>query len=152
MTRLSAALLVLLACGSPTRKPADVSPARTPCPVTALLSVRGHSIGAEVVSRPVERSLGLMFRTELARDSGMLFVFEVEDTFRFWMKNTYLPLSIAYIDKQGIISDILEMAPLDTTTRYAPSRPVPYALEMNAGWFTTNGVKPGDTVKGIPVR
>jgi len=152
VTRLPAALLVLLACGSPPRKPSATSLVQTPAPVTTLLTVRGRAIGAEVVSRPVERSLGLMFRTELARDSGMLFVFETEDTFRFWMKNTYLPLSIAYIDKQGVISDILEMAPLDTTTRYAPSRPVPYALEMNAGWFTANGVKPGDTVKGIPVR
>jgi uncharacterized membrane protein (UPF0127 family) len=149
VTRLPGILLLLLACGSPPR-PADVSPARNPKPVTALLTVRGHSIGAEVVSQPVERSIGLMFRTEMARDSGMLFVFEAEDTYRFWMKNTYLPLSIAYVDRQGIITDVIEMAPLDTTTRYAPSRAALYALEMNAGWFTAKGIKPGDTVRGIP--
>jgi len=91
-----------------------------------------------------------MYRQSLARDSGMLFVFEVEDTYRFWMKNTYIPLSIAYVDRAGVISDVLEMAPLDTTTRYAPSRPALYALEMNSNWFTADGIKPGDTVKGIP--
>ena len=82
----------------------------------------------------------------------MLFVFETDDTFRFWMKNTYLALAIAYIDRTGVISDILEMAPLDTTTRYAPHRPVRYALEMNSGWFTASGIRPGDTVQGIPGR
>ena len=90
-----------------------------------------------------------MFRTSLAPDSGMLFIFEKEAFRYFWMKNTHIPLSIAYISRNSVIIDILEMAPEDTT-RYPSSGPAIYVLEMNAGWFQTAGIKPGDTVFGIP--
>jgi uncharacterized membrane protein (UPF0127 family) len=112
--------------------------------------VRGHRIGAEVVRRDDERARGLMFRSGLALDSGMLFIFDQDDTHRFWMKNTYIPLSIAFIDQQGAIANVLEMTPLDTTTPYRAARPVKFALEMNAGWFQSRGIKPGDTIFGIP--
>jgi uncharacterized membrane protein (UPF0127 family) len=91
-----------------------------------------------------------MYRRSLAPDSGMLFVFQQPETLRFWMKNTYIPLSIAYIDSKAVITDILEMAPLDTTTPYLASRAALYALEMNPGWFETHTIKPGDTILGIP--
>jgi uncharacterized membrane protein (UPF0127 family) len=109
-------------------------------------------IFAEVVTRPEDRNLGLMFRRSMAQDSGMLFVFDTDDFQRFWMKNTLIPLSIAYITRDSLITDILEMAPLDTTTPYLSSRAVRYALEMNSGWFQTRGIKPDDTVRGIPAR
>lgn len=91
-----------------------------------------------------------MFRSGLAPDSGMLFVFDREEIRFFWMKNTWIPLSIAYIRSDGVITDILEMAPGDTTTRYPSTRPARFALEMNAGWFLARDIRPGDTVLGIP--
>ncbi|MBM3331963.1 DUF192 domain-containing protein [candidate division WOR-3 bacterium] len=93
-----------------------------------------------------------MFRRSMAPDSGMLFVFDSNDLQRFWMKNTLIPLSIAFITSDSLITDILEMAPLDTTTPYSSTRPVLYALEMNSGWFQSKGIKPGDTVRGIPYK
>ncbi|MEO0081678.1 MAG: DUF192 domain-containing protein [candidate division WOR-3 bacterium] len=104
----------------------------------------------EVASSEEDRMTGLMFRRSLAPDSGMLFVFEDTAPRSFWMKNTWIPLSIAFIDENRIITDIMEMTPEDTTTRYASSRPVVWALEMNAGWFQSHGIRPGDTVLGLP--
>jgi len=86
----------------------------------------------------------------MAPDSGMLFVFDSSEFQRFWMKNTLIPLSIAFITGDSLITDILEMAPLDTTTPYVSSKPVLYALEMNSGWFRSQGIKSGDTVRGLP--
>jgi uncharacterized membrane protein (UPF0127 family) len=91
-----------------------------------------------------------MFRRSMAPDSGMLFVFDSNELQRFWMKNTLIPLSIAFITRDSFITDVLEMAPLDTTTPYASSKPARYALEMNSGWFQSHGIRPGDTVRGIP--
>lgn len=93
-----------------------------------------------------------MFRRSMAPDSGMLFAFNTDEVQRFWMKNTLIRLSIAYITRDSLISDVLEMAPLDTTTPYVSSRTVRYALEMNSGWFEAHGLKPGDTVHGLPGR
>ncbi len=93
-----------------------------------------------------------MFRRSMAPDSGMLFAFDTDEVQRFWMKNTLIPLSIAYITRDSLISDILEMAPLDTTTPYLSSRPVRYALEMNSGWFQSHGIRPGDIVRSLPHR
>lgn len=90
-----------------------------------------------------------MFRRSLAQDSGMLFAFDEDEIQHFWMKNTLIPLSIAFITRDSLISNILEMAPLDTTTPYVSSKPVRYALEMNSGWFETRGIKPGDTVREL---
>jgi uncharacterized membrane protein (UPF0127 family) len=90
-----------------------------------------------------------MFRRSLAPDSGMLFVFDSPEFQRFWMKNTLIPLSIAFIARDSVISDILEMAPLDTTTPYISTKLARYALEMNAGWFQSHDIRPGDTVRGL---
>lgn len=113
------------------------------------LDIKRKRIWVEVVSEEEERTQGLMFRIQLASDSGMLFVFEQDETLSFWMKNTYIPLAIAFIDSVGVITDIFEMQPLDTTSRYRSSKPVRYALEVNSGWFFAHGIKPGDTVLGI---
>lgn len=122
------------------------SPAPSRRPVVKI-SIRGHLLNAEVARTPEEKAVGLMFRSYLAPDSGMLFIFDRDDTLRFWMKNCYIPLAIAFIDSAWIISDIMEMAPLDTVTRYRSSRPVRYALEAVSGWFTAHGIQPGDTVQ-----
>ena len=117
---------------------------------TLELRVKNASAFVEVVSKPEDRALGLMFRRSMAPDSGMLFVFDSSDFQRFWMKNTLIPLSIAFITRDSLITDILEMVPLDTTTPYVSSKPARYALEMNSGWFQSHGIKPGDTVRGLP--
>lgn len=121
-----------------------------PAKPAVVLNIKGNQIIAEVAATPEDRALGLMFRTALHPDSGMIFVFENEQPLRFWMKNTYIPLSIAFIDEDGVITDILEMAPLDTITRYESSRPARYALEANSGWFFARGIKPGDIVCNLP--
>jgi uncharacterized protein len=131
----------------------SVTPAerRFPLPVTQLI-ISDHTADVELARLPHERNRGLMFRKTLAPDSGMLFVFDTPEPQRFWMKNTLIPLSIAFADTSGIITDILEMAALDTTTDYSPHLPVIYALEMNKGWFAAHSIKPGDTISGLPGR
>lgn len=116
---------------------------------TVRLTIRGHAADVAVATSDPDREQGLMYRPSLAPDSGMLFVFDDDAPRSFWMKNTWIPLSIAYITAAGVITDILEMAPNDTTTRYLSSGPARYALEMNAGWFQSRGIRPGDTVEGV---
>lgn len=140
--------LCIACCRPPIPRPS--SPAPRPSLPTTELRVKDAHVFAEVVSQREDRALGLMYRRSLAPDSGMLFVFDADESQRFWMKNTLIPLSIAYITRDSLITDILEMAPLDTTTPYVSSKQVRYALEMNSGWFQTRGIKPGDTVRGIP--
>jgi uncharacterized membrane protein (UPF0127 family) len=87
-----------------------------------------------------------MYTESLPPDRGMLFVFQREDRLAFWMKNTPIPLDIAFIDAQGRILEIQEMKPLDTTV-YHSRQPALYALEVNAGWFQKHGIKVGDKVQ-----
>ena len=142
--------LLLLSCRPSAPRPSP--PAPLPSLPTVELRIKDAHIYAEVVSKPEDRALGLMFRRSLAPDSGMLFVFDYPEFQRFWMKNTLIPLSIAYITRDSLISDILEMAPLDTATPYVSSKAVLYALEMNSGWFQSHGIHPGDTVRGLARR
>jgi uncharacterized membrane protein (UPF0127 family) len=110
------------------------------------LYIKAKEIRVEVAKTPDERALGLMNRKQLEKDEGMLFIFESEGYHSFWMKNTLLPLSIAFIDKDGRIVDIKDMKPLSLDS-HSPSKQVLYALEMNKGWFKKNGVKIGDLVR-----
>lgn len=98
---------------------------------------------AEIADTEPLRMTGLMNRRELPVNNGMLFVFECEQMLRFWMKNTSIPLSIAYIDRSGGIIDILDMKPFDISVTYPSSRKAMYALEMNRGWFKKNNIKAG---------
>jgi len=100
----------------------------------------------EVAQTPEERSYGLMGRKHLGKDEGMLFIFETEDYHGFWMKDTFLPLSIAFIGKDGRIVWITEMKPL-TLDSHVPPKPILYALEMNKGWFSSHRVKVGDEIR-----
>jgi uncharacterized membrane protein (UPF0127 family) len=91
-----------------------------------------------------------MFRDSLPADHGMLFIFEQPETASFWMKNTKIPLSIAYIDSAGKILEIKSLKPLDETPIPSASGEVAFALEVNDGWFTRNGASTGATISGIP--
>ncbi len=116
---------------------------------TIPLTINGHKIVVEVAATPERRSTGLMHRFSLQPDHGMLFVFDSPEVQGFWMKNTFIPLSIAFVAADGRIINVDEMQPHDESTH--PSRgPALYAIEMRKGWFTENGIRSGDVVKGLP--
>jgi uncharacterized membrane protein (UPF0127 family) len=116
---------------------------------TRAIAVDGHSVNVEIADDPVERNLGLMYRESMPADHGMLFVYPDAQPRNFWMKDTKLPLTIAYLDAAGTILTLADMRPLDTTP--VPSgAPAMYALEMNKGWFAVKGVAVGDKVTGLP--
>lgn len=104
------------------------------------------NIDIELAMNRKEKNTGLMFRKELEENKGMLFVYKSDQYLSFWMKNTYIPLSIAYCDKDGVIKQILQMKPLDISVTYPSMYPVRYALEMNQGWFKRNKITIGDRI------
>jgi len=108
--------------------------------------IKSKEIQVEVAKTPEERTHGLMGRKHLSKDEGMFFVFEREDYHGFWMKDTPIPLSIAFVDKGGQIVEIEDMKPLTLET-HTPSQPILYALEMKKGWFSANGIKVGDILR-----
>jgi uncharacterized protein len=124
--------------------------AASPLPTT-VLTINGHKIAAEVATTADERATGLMNRFSLQPDHGMLFVFEKPEPLSFWMKNTYIPLSIAFIDGGGRIVNIEDMAPQTETTHWSRG-PALYALEMRKGWFVERGIRAGDRVEGVGKR
>lgn len=107
-----------------------------------------HRIEAEVAHTPPSRAQGLMHRREMAVQHGMLFVFTESAQHCMWMKNTHLPLAVAFIDTAGRILNIEEMQP-QSEQNHCAAQPARYALEMNAGWFAQRGLKRGDTIGGI---
>jgi uncharacterized membrane protein (UPF0127 family) len=113
------------------------------------LSINGHKITAEVAATPERRATGLMHRVRLRPDHGMVFVSERAEPQAFWMKNTYIPLSIAFIAPNGRIINIADMAPEDENLHWSKG-PALYALEMRKGWFAERGIQDGDAVKGLP--
>ena len=115
------------------------------------LSIGKHKLVAEVASTADQRSTGLMHRFSLRPDHGMLFVFERPERLSFWMRNTYIPLSIAFIGADGRIVNIEDMAPQTETSHWSRG-PALYALEMRRGWFAERGIRDGDAVEGLPVR
>ena len=108
--------------------------------------LKNREVWVEVPKTPQERAQGLMGRRHLGENEGMLFIFETEDYHSFWMKNTLIPLSIAFLDREGKILKIADMEPL-TLESHPPPRPILYALEMKKGWFSANGVQVGDMLK-----
>jgi uncharacterized membrane protein (UPF0127 family) len=117
----------------------------------ADLQIGLHKITAELASTEAHRQQGLMYRNFLPTNEGMLFSFETTATHCFWMRNTKIPLAIAFIDNAGIITNIEEMKAM-TEVNHCPSKPIKFALEMNQAWFTKNGISAGHTVSGIPKR
>jgi uncharacterized membrane protein (UPF0127 family) len=108
-----------------------------------------HQIDAQVARTPEQRSTGLMFRKEMATHEGMLFVFEQPSGLCFWMKNTLLPLTAAFISDDGTIVNLADMKP-QTTDAHCAARPVRYVLEMNQGWFQKRGLRAGAKLSGPP--
>ena len=107
-----------------------------------------HVIQAEIASNDATRARGLMHRKELAPNSGMLFVFEQPNVQCFWMRNTLIPLSIAFIQDDGTITNIADMAPM-TENSHCSTTPVRYTLEMEQGWFAKRGITAGKKISGI---
>ena len=126
---------------------AAASAAAQTLPVTQL-SAGMHLIRAEVAADMSSRSQGLMHRKSLAPNAGMLFVFDDAAPHCMWMKNTYIPLSVAFIDAQGVIINIADMTPHSEQSHCA-TRPAVYALEMTQGWFAQRGIKPGAKLGGL---
>ena len=127
---------------------APPEPAESGLPVATVgIEAGGETVEvrAEIAADDASRTRGLMEREELAEEAGMLFVFEDEGPRSFWMQNTLIPLSIAYIDSSGEIVDLQDLEPLDETSRPS-AEPAQYALEVNQGFFAERGVQVGDTV------
>lgn len=108
-----------------------------------------HNVQAQVAASPDQRQIGLMYRREMPTNEGMLFVFEDVSRQCFWMRNTLLPLSIAFVADDGTIVNLADMKPM-TEDSHCSSKPVRYALEMNAGWFAKRGIGPGSKLGGAP--
>lgn len=108
-----------------------------------------YRIQAEVASTPQARQVGLMNRTSMPTDSGMLFIFDQKATHCFWMSNTKIPLAIAFIADDGKIVNIEEMQ-AETLNNHCPKMAVRYALEMNQNWFSQRAIGPGSVIQGLP--
>jgi len=115
---------------------------------TLSLSIKGHRLVAETAATTATRTVGLMQRFSLKPDHGMLFVFDAPQPLAFWMKNTFVPLSIAFIGADGRILNIEDMAPRTETTHPSLGLAL-YALEMKKGWFAERSIVAGDRVEGL---
>lgn len=138
---LAAALLIVAGA-----TPAQTAPQKL---ATIQLHAGMHLIKAEVARTPDERATGLMFRERMGPNEGMLFVFEQPGTQCFWMKNTLLPLSTAFLADDGTVVNIAQMQP-KTLDSHCSDKPVRYVLEMNQGWFAKRGITPGRKIGGGP--
>jgi len=116
---------------------------------TVQLTVGMHVIKAELAVTPTQQAVGMMMRTEMGANEGMLFVNSDSSRRCFWMRNTLLPLSIAFISEDGSIVNIVEMQPRSEES-HCSTHPVRYALEMNKGWFAKRGLQAGSKLRGGP--
>lgn len=122
------------------------------CPVAnehIRITANGHALTAEVAQNNNSHLCGLAFRHQLPTDHGMLFVYAQDRILGFWMKNTYIPLSIAFLDHDGRIFEIHDMDPREPTRRYISKTPGRYALEVNQGWFFEKGIAVGDKLEFV---
>lgn len=136
------AAVLLLACGLEAHAQDQPQNLRA-----TTLQVGMHRIRAQLAITPQERQIGLMFRRDMPSHEGMLFVFEQALPQCFWMRNTPLPLSIAFLDDDGTVVNLADMQPQNDDS-HCSARPVRYALEMNQGWFAKRGVKAGTRIDG----
>jgi uncharacterized membrane protein (UPF0127 family) len=164
LTLLFTSLLLVAGCGggekgeAPSGAPEETTPPRTTAPAAEPETVQAPTlnivkangerveVAVQIADTRTEQARGLMERTELAEDAGMLFVLESEQSPGFYMENTLIPLSIAFTNAEGRIVDIQDMQPLDETRHY-PAEPAQYALEVNQGFFAERGLQVGDTVE-----
>lgn len=110
------------------------------------ISIGGYTLEVELADTPIKRQTGLMYRESLDSDRGMLFVFPDSNYRTFWMKNTYIPLSIAFVTEGKVISDLYDMKPKQTDEVYPSSVKVMYAIEVNQGWYDKRNIKKGAKV------
>jgi uncharacterized membrane protein (UPF0127 family) len=136
--------LFLLAALAPAAAPAQQNPVTE---ITAGM----YRIRAEVVADHATRARGLMHRKSLPSNGGMLFIFDQPAVYCMWMKNTLIPLSVAFIDDRGTIVNIEDMEPHSEASHCA-AQPVRYALEMSRGWFAARGIQPGARLGGVPPK
>jgi hypothetical protein len=120
------------------------------CPLelpAATISIKGHPLAVELAATPDARVCGLSNRVKLPENHGMLFIYPTLGPRTFWMKDTHIPLSIAFLDDSGLILSIQPMTPMQTNERYRSLQPVRYALEVNQSWFAEHGIGVGDSVE-----
>jgi uncharacterized protein len=115
------------------------------------LGIGMHRIDAQLAKTPEQRQIGLMWRKSMPAHEGMLFVFEQASQQCFWMKNTLIPLTAAFVDDDGTIVNLADMQP-QTTNPHCSAKPVRYVLEMNQGWFAKKNIKAGAKITGIAGR
>ena len=144
MIRFAATIFAALLLGATLAAAAADLPQRT-------LTIGENKLIVEVAATPQSRETGLMNRFSLQQDHGMLFVFEVPQPLAFWMKNTYIPLSIAFVDRNGRILNIEDMRPQDESTHWSNGLAL-YAIEMRQGWFASKGIAAGDVVGGLTAQ
>jgi uncharacterized protein len=152
------ALLLLTGCGKAVRpapqaaaEPREIEPLHLQRALSnlprATLWVGAHELSTEVCLSPQQLATGMMFRTNLQADAAMLFPFVVPHRAAFYMRNTTVPLSAAYIDPEGVILEIHDLIPLDEKAIEAASDQIQYVLEVNQGWFARHGVATGAVVR-----
>ena len=145
------ALIVLLWALAVTTPSAQAQAGPQPKLPTTPLTAGMHVIQAELALTPTQQMIGMMHRREMGANEGMLFVYDEPHKLCFWMRNTLLPLTIAFIAEDGRIVNTADMKPLDESSHCA-SEPVRFALEMNQGWFAKRGLKPGTRLRGAPFK
>jgi uncharacterized membrane protein (UPF0127 family) len=118
---------------------------------TIRLSTGMHVLQVQVAQTPEQQQIGLMFRKTMSTNEGMLFIFDEPRQQCFWMKNTLLPLSVAFIDDSGTVANIDDMKP-QTLDSHCSTKPVRFVLEMNVGWFDKRGIKAGSKFQGQPFK
>jgi uncharacterized membrane protein (UPF0127 family) len=151
---LLALLLAAVALGAFTACGGKDAAAAAPKTVDDHFAIKlgARTVQMQIAALPSETERGLMFRSSLGRDEGMLFVFPRAQQMSFWMRNTTVALDIGYIDSAGVLREIYPMYPLDERPVPSRARDLQFALEMNQGWFKANGVKPGDRLDLAAVR
>lgn len=151
---LLAFVLSLLVLGTFTACGGKDEAAVTPKSVNDFFAIKvgARTVQMQIAALPSETERGLMFRQSLGRDEGMLFVFPRSQQMSFWMRNTTIALDIGYFDSAGVLREIYPLYPLDERPVASRSRDLQFALEMNQGWFKSNGVKPGDQLDLAAVR
>jgi len=145
LTRTAAGLAMVLAC---TLASAQDAPQQLPA---IRLSTGMHVLQVQLAQTPEQQQIGLMFRKTMGTNEGMLFVFDEPRQQCFWMKNTLLPLSVAFIADDGSVVNLDNMKP-QTLDSHCSTRPVRFVLEMNVGWFDKRGIKAGSKFAGEPFK
>ena len=141
-------VLTTLACHAALAQGAPAGQPQLDLPRTTL-SIGMHRIDTQLATQPEQRQIGLMHRTAMPQHEGMLFVFEQPAVQCFWMRNTLIPLTAAFVADDGSIVNLADMHPLDESS-HCSAKPVRYVLEMNQGWFEQRHLKAGAKLRGQP--